>query len=337
MLNRRWALIARPDGIPTAEHLQLVEEELRAPEDGELVLRNLYLSLDPATRKRMNDAQGYLPAIALGGTPTTTVLGQVIESRHPDFRPGDIVTSFGDWAQHSIVAVNAMTARISPTRDIPLTRHLSVLGITGMTAYFGLLDCGQLKPGETVVVSAAAGAVGSLVGQIAKLHGCRAVGIVSTQDKRRRVIEEFGFDDAVLYPGRDAEALAEQIRQCCPDGVDVCFENVGGALLDASLLAINSGARIVLCGLIADYNAKQAQGCQNLWQVIARSASMKGFLVKDYLHRRDEALEVLSRWLSAGSLTVREHIETGIETVPAAFSRLFDGSNDGKLIVALTP
>lgn len=337
MLNRRWTLIARPDGIPTAAHLRLVEERLRAPEDGELVLKNLYLSLDPATRKRMNDAQGYLPAIALGGTPTTTVLGQVIESRHPDFRPGDIVTGFGDWAEHSIVAVNAMTARISPTRDIPLTRHLSVLGITGMTAYFGLLDCGQLKPGETVIVSAAAGAVGSLAGQIAKLHGCRAVGIVGTEDKRRRVIDEFGFDDAILYPGRDVETLAEQIRRCCPDGVDVCFENVGGTLLDASLLAINSGARIVLCGLIADYNAQQAQGCRNLWQVIARSATMKGFLVKDYLHRRDEAFEALSRWLSAGRLTVREHIEPGIENVPDAFARLFDGSNDGKLIVALAP
>ena len=337
MLNRRWSLIARPQGLPTAEHLRLVEDELRPPAEGELVLRNLYLSLDPATRKRMDEAEGYLPATPLGGTPTTTVLAEVIESRHPDFRAGEFVTSFGDWAEHSVVGVNAMTARIAPTPEIPFTRHLSVLGITGMTAYFGLLACGEPKPGETVLVSAASGAVGSLVGQIAKLHGCRAVGIVGTELKRRRVIEEFGFDDAVVHQGRDISTLAEHIRKACPQGVDICFENVGGTPLDASLLIINGGARIVLCGLIAAYNSGQSQGCQNLWQVIARSASMKGFLVKDYLHRRDEALEPLSRWLAAGDLKVREHIEAGIENVPTAFSKLFDGSNDGKLIVALRP
>jgi NADPH-dependent curcumin reductase CurA len=335
MLNRRWALIARPNGVPTADHLRLVEGELRPLRDGELTLKNFYLSLDPATRKRMDQAEGYLPAIPLGSSPTTTVLAEVIESRNPDFRPGELVTSFADWAEYSVVEVNAMTVRIAATPGIPLTRHLSVLGITGMTAYFGLLDCGQPKPGETVLVSAAAGAVGSLVGQIAKLHGCRTVGIVGTQEKRRRAIEEFGFDDAVLYQERDAQGLAELIRQCCPQGVDISFENVGGPLLDASLLVINPGARIVLCGLIAQYNAEQPGGCQNLWQVIARSATMKGFLVKNYLDRREEALEPLSRWLCTGKLTVREHVETGIETVPAAFSKLFDGSNDGKMIVAL--
>ncbi len=335
MLNRRWILSARPRGRPTTEHLHLVEDRLRPLTNDELLLKNLYISLDPATRKRMDEADGYLPAIPLGGTPTTTVLAEVIESRHPDFRAGEIVTSFGGWAEYSIVSPDVMTARVTATPDIPLTYHLSMLGITGLTAYFGLLDCGRPRPGETVLVSAAAGAVGSLVGQIAKLHGCRTVGIAGTETKCRRLITEFGFDDAILYRELDTAGLAARIHQCCPQGVDIHFENVGGTLLDAALLTINPGARIVLCGLIAGYNTQTSPGCQNLWQVIARSASIQGFLVKDYLHRREEALASLRRWLSEGHLKVREHVETGIEIVPAAFAKLFDGSNDGKLMIKM--
>jgi NADPH-dependent curcumin reductase CurA len=225
---------------------------------------------------------------------------------------------------------------IDPAAVPSVTHYLSVLGAVGLTAYFGLLEVGRPRAGETVLVSGAAGAVGSLVGQIAKLRGCRAVGIAGGADKCRRLTERYGFDAAIDYRGKDAAALAAAIEQAAPAGIDVVFENVGGAALDAALMSLNRGARVALCGLISEYNSATGPvGARNLWQLIVQSATISGFLVSDFLPRFNEGGAQMAKWLAAGQLVVDEHVDHGIENALPAFLRLFEGSNQGKMILAL--
>ena len=332
---RRWTLTSRPTGIPGRAELALHDHTLPEIGIGQILIENLYVSLDPATRRRMDAAEGYLPGIAIGATPSTTVLGCVIASRHDNYAEGDHVVALGGWESHSLVTVDGLTARIDPQASPALSHHLSVLGLTGLTALFGLRDVGRPVAGETVSVSGATGGVGAIVGQIARILGCRPVGIVGSDHKAQSAVNELGYAGAVVHSGRSAEELAAALATYCPDGIDVHFENVGGALLDAALLNLNDHGRVALCGLIAGYNGTGLDACTQLWRVVMRSARIEGFLIKSFLGRRAEGVETLAGWIRDGRLKPTEHIIDGLERAVDAFAMLFSGSNQGKLMLRL--
>lgn len=333
--NRRFTLVRRPSGLPVAEDFRLVEAPLPEPADGQFTVRNVYASLDPAIRGWLDDAPSYLPPVALGDPVRATTVGRVLASRNPDFSPGQWVLGLNAIEEVSLVSPGGFTMPIDVSTIEP-TRYLSVLGAVGLTAYFGLLEVGQPKAGETVLVSGAAGAVGSLVGQIAKRVGCRTIGIAGGPEKCRRLREDYGYDVAIDYRGKSVDALSAEIGAAAPGGVDVVFENVGGAGLDAVLLHLNRRARIALCGLISEYNLTDGpSGARNLWQLIVKSARIEGFLVSDFLPRFAEGAQVMAGWVAAGELRVDEHIDRGIDQALSAFLRLFEGSNQGKMILQL--
>jgi hypothetical protein len=332
--NRRLLLKRRPKGMPTAADFELVSEPLPTIGEGQVLVRNHYASLDPAIRGWLDDAPSYMPPIALGAPVRATTVGTVAASSHPDFRAGQWVMGLHAIEDYSVADVGGFFQPINPAAVPSVTNYLSVFGAVGLTAYFGLIDVGQPQPGETVLVSGAAGAVGSLVGQIAKLKGCRAVGIAGGAEKVARLTRDYGFDAAIDYKGKDAAALQAEIRAACPNGVDIVFENVGGDCLDAALMCLNEGARIALCGLISEYNASPS-GARNLWQLIVRSARIQGFLVRDFLPRFAEGAAAMAGWVAAGKLRFDEHVDAGIENAVPAFLRLFEGSNTGKLILKI--
>lgn len=333
--NHRWILQKRPEGLVTLDDIELREEPLASLKAGEVLIRNRYLSIDPAIRDWMSDRPSYLPSIHLGEVVRSTSLGEVVESRHPAFKAGDLAVGVNGWEDYSI----ARGEHLMPVRPMPGEPEqyfLSIYGAVGLTAYFGLLEKGRPNPGETVLVSAAAGAVGSLVGQIAKLKGCRAVGIAGSEEKCRWIVEELGFDAAINY--RTSTNLQEAIRQACPSGVDVYFDNVGAEILDAALMTLNKNARIVFCGAIANYNSqRRVPGPYNYWQILARTVTVEGFLVSDYFDRFPEAIAQVRQWLTEGKITFREQIVDGLEHCLDTFNLLFEGANNGKLIVSLDP
>lgn len=334
--NRRFTLVRRPQGLPKPEDFR--HDIIPVPElgEGEVLVRNRYASLDPAMRGWLDDAPSYMPPVALAAPVRATTVGEVTASRNPDFIPGQWVLGLNAIEDYSVVRAGGFTMPIDPEAVPSVTNYLSVLGAVGMTAYFGLLDAGKPNAGETVLVSGAAGAVGSLVGQIAKLHGCRVVGIAGGADKCRRLIQDYGFDAAIDYRGKSVDALAQAIAEAAPDGVDVVFENVGGIPLDAALLRINKGARIVLCGLISEYNSESGPiGARNLWRLIVNTATVQGFLISDYIARFGEGAAAMAAWLAQGKLRVDEHVDEGIENALPAFLRLFEGTNQGKMILAI--
>ena len=333
-MNRAFTLARRPRGRPVAVDFALVDRPIPTPGPGEILIRNRYASLDPAMRGWLDDVPSYMPPVAIGAPVRASTIGEVVASRLDGFAPGDWVLGLNALEHHSLVQAGGFTQKIDPAAVPSVTNYLSIFGAVGLTAYFGLLDVGRPRPGETVLVSGAAGAVGSLVGQIAKIHGCRAVGIAGGPEKARRLTERYGYDTGIDYRGKHADQLAADIRAAAPDGVDVVFENTGGPALDAALSCLNRGARIALCGLISEYNS-EAVGARNLWQLIARSARIEGFLVLDYLPRFPEGAAAMAGWLSAGRLRFDEHIDKGLDNAFTAFSRLFDGTNDGKLILKL--
>lgn len=334
--NRRFTLQRRPVGMPVAGDFALDQVSLPALADGEFLVANHYASLDPAIRGWLDAAPSYLPPVPLGDPVRATTVGIVAASRAAAFPVGQWVVGLNAIETHSRVRPGGFTSPVDPALVPSVTNYLSVLGAVGMTAYFGLIDLGRPQPGQTVVVSGAAGAVGSLVGQIARLHGCRAVGIAGGAAKCARLIDRFGFDAAVDYRGRSAAELADAIRAAAPGGTDILFENVGGDVLDAGLLTLNPGARVVLCGLIAEYNrAEGPLGARNLWQLIVRSASIHGLLVSDYVPRFGEGIAAMAGWLGEGKLAFDEHVEEGIDNALPAFLRLFNGTNTGKLILKL--
>lgn len=332
--NRRFTLARRPDGMPVPDDFRLVEEPTPALAEGQFLLRNHYASLDPAIRGWMDDKPSYLPPINLGDPVRATTIGVIAVSRNPDFPVGAWAMGLNGIEHYSLGGAGGFTNLVDPDAVPSVTNYLSSVGSIGVTAYFALLEVGRPKAGETVLVTGAAGAVGSLVGQIAKMQGCRTVGIVGGAAKCERLLRDYGYDAAVDYRGKSPEELAAAIRAAAPDGVDVHFENVGGEILDAALLSLNRKGRVVLCGLISEYNSAP-QGARNIWQLIVQGARMEGFILTHYIDRMGEAIGPLAGWVKAGKLRMDEHIDHGIDNALPAFLRLFEGSNDGKMILQL--
>jgi NADPH:quinone reductase len=330
--NRQYYLASRPDGEPSADNVPYRDVPLVEPAAGEVVLRNLYISLDPAIRGWMSDAPNYIEPIAIGETIRSSVIGRVVKSASPDYAVGDVAMSLGAWEQYT-TAPAATINRLDESMGIPLSNFLGVLGPTGLTAYFGLLEVGKPRAGETVLVSAAAGAVGSVVGQIAKMQGCRVVGMAGSDDKCQWLTAQLGFDAAINY--KTCGDYRDAIRQACPDGVDVYFDNVGGEILDAALLCLNKFARVAVCGWISNYNVVNAPGPTNLWQLVAQSVTIQGFVILDYMDRFPEGIGQLVEWVMAGKIKFREDVVDGLDNILPTFLRLFDGSNQGKLIIRI--
>lgn len=332
-LNRQWRLVARPVGLVKESDFEWREEPAPTPGEGELLVHNLYLSLDPTNRGWMNETATYLAPIAIGAVMRGITLGIVEQSRHAQFPEGALVRGTLGWQDYAL-SNGAGLSLLPNDPSIPLTAHLGLFGIIGPTAYFGLLDIGKPRAGETLVVSAAAGAVGSLVGQIGKIKGCRVVGIAGSEEKCRWIQDELGFDAAVNYK---TEPVRAALKKHCPNGIDVHFENVGGEILDAALSLINLRARIVLCGLISQYNVTRPMpGPYYFANIVTRRARIEGFIVLDYMHRAHEAVRDLSQWHAEGKLRYRVDVVEGLENAPRALNKLFDGSNQGKLVVKVS-
>lgn len=333
--NRRFLLRRRPQGEPVPDDFELVSEDKPVLSDGQFLIRNHYASLDPAMRGWMDDADSYMPPIPLNAPVRASTIGVVEESRAEGFVPGQWVMGLNAIEDYSIAAAGGFTQPIDPSLVPTVTNFLSLFGAVGMTAYFGLLEVCEPKAGETVLVSGAAGAVGSIVGQIAKIQGCRVVGIAGGAEKCARLKDRYGFDAAIDYRGKDEAALVAEIALKAPNGVDVIFENVGGIVLDAGLMNLNLHARVGLCGLISEYNTAEPVGARNLWRLIVNRASIRGLLVADYVARFGEGAAKMGEWTAQGKIVVDEHIDDGIENAYDAFMRLFSGSNQGKMILRI--
>ena len=329
MQNLQVVLASRPQGPVDEKNFRLVESPIPSPKEGEVLVRNLYLSLDPYMRMRMNEGKSYAPPVQIGEVMVGGTIAEVVESKTPRFKSGDIVGARGGWQRYA--AVDAATLRKIDTRGAPLSTALSVVGMPGVTAWYGLLKIGEPNPGETVVVSAASGAVGSVVGQIARLKGCRVVGIAGGTEKCEYVIKELGFDACVDYK---ADAFESRLREATPDGIDIYFENVGGRVLDAVLPLLNAFARIPFCGYVSEYDAA-TYGVQHLKSLLVSRVTLRAFIISEHLDIWEEALADLSSWLVAGKINYRETIAHGLENAPAAFIGMLKGRNLGKQLVKL--
>jgi len=327
--NHQYRLAARPVGLPKRSDWNYTEETLRDPADGEVAVQVLYLSLDPAMRGWMNEGKSYIPPVAIGEVMRASAVGRVIESKHPGFAAGDLV--FGALGVQQYAVVPGKDLVKVDTRIAPLTSFLGTLGIAGLTAYFGLLDIGKPKAGETLVVSGAAGAVGMVVGQLAKIHGCRVVGIAGGPAKCRYLVEELGFDAAIDYKNEDVK---KALREHCPRGIDIYFDNVGGDILDDALTQIRRGARIIICGAISQYNnTTPIKGPSNYLSLLVNRATMTGMVVFDYMDRYPQAVAEMAGLMASGKLISREDVVEGLETFPETLLKLFKGENTGKLVL----
>jgi NADPH-dependent curcumin reductase CurA len=326
--NKQVLLASRPQGSVTEENFRIVEAPIAKPAAGEALVKNKWLSLDPYMRGRMNDVKSYVPPAQLGEVMVGQTVGEVIESRDPRFKPGDEVLTQLGWQLYGVAKGDELTP--IDVKRAPASCYLGVLGMPGITAWFGLFEIGQPKAGETVVVSAASGAVGSVVGQLAKIRGCRAVGIAGGKAKCDYVVQELGFDACVDYR---AGNLLDDLRKACPKGVDVDFENVGGEILDTSLRLMNRFSRIVLCGLIAEYS--EPYGYKAIRSVLVNRIRMQGMIVFDWKDRYGEALEALVRYHAEGKLKYRESVVHGIDNAPKGLIALLKGENFGKQVVKL--
>jgi NADPH-dependent curcumin reductase CurA len=333
--NRRFLLVRRPHGDPVPKDFSLVEEPIPAPPPGGFVVRNHYASLDPAQRGWMDDAPSYMPPIPLGDPVRASTVGVVHASDNPDFKVGAWVMGLNALEDYSVNAPGGFTAPIDVSAVPSPSTYLSGMGAVGMTSYFGLLEVLKPQPGETLLVSGAAGAVGSLVGQLAKIKGCRTIGIAGGAEKCRRLIEDYGYDVAIDYRGKSMEQLAAEIRAAAPGGVEMIFENVGGEVFDAGLMNLADGARILLCGLISEYNSPEKVGARQIWQILVHRATLHGFLVRDHIPGFAAAGAQMAQWTAEGKLRVDEDIQSGLENAYAAFMRLFSGANTGKLVLKI--
>ena len=336
--SHAWVLKRRPDGRMTGDDFAWVTQELPDPGDGQVLVRTVYLSLDPTNRIWASDQDQYMPPVELGETMRGGTLGIVEASGHPDFVPGDVVQGMWGWASHTLADGGAGLTKMPITPGVPLDAYMSALGATGMTAYFGLLDIGRPQAGETVVVSAAAGAVGQIVGQIAKIKGCRVVGTAGSDEKCRHLVEDLGFDAAIDYKTADLDA---ELAAACPDGIDVYFENTGGPVTDAVLKLVNLHARIPLCGLIAHYNEGDntagVRGPGNYQMVLMKRVRVQGFIIIDYFPQFPQGIAEMAGWLAEGRIRYDTDIVDGLENAVTAVNRLFDGANTGKLLVRCSP
>ena len=332
--NKQIRLASRPSGWVTPDNFTLAEEAVPEPANGQLLLRNIYMSVDPYMRGRMNDRKSYIEPFGLGEVLQAGVVAEVMESRSDKFSAGDIVTGMAGWENYSLH--DGADLRQIELGSAPLSYHLGILGMPGMTAYVGLVGIGEAKEGEQVYVSAASGAVGSVVGQIAKNLGCWAAGSAGSDEKVALLKDELGFDAAFNY--KTAGSLPEAVHAVCPKGIDVYFENVGGAMLEAALFNMNTFGRIALCGMIADYNVKPEEmppGPRGMILMVGRSLKMQGFIVFNYPELCQEWVAKGSQWLSEGKLKYRETVAEGVENAPAAFIGMLKGENIGKQIVKL--
>ncbi|MBY6210359.1 NADP-dependent oxidoreductase [Microbulbifer agarilyticus] len=337
-INRQITLASRPHGAPTPNDFNFIEAAVPTPGDGEILLRTIYLSLDPYMRGRMSDAKSYAEPVAIGEVMVGGSICRVEESKHSGFTKGDLVVAFGGWQDYSLSdgegVIKLDSAMPNPSYG------LGVLGMPGLTAYMGLMDIGQPKAGETLVVAAATGAVGSLVGQIGKIQGCHVVGIAGSQEKCDYAVNELGFDACLNH---HADDLGEQLATACPDGIDVYYENVGSKVFDTVLPLLNPKARIPLCGLIAQYNATELPAGPDrmpmlMGNLLVKRAKMQGFIVfDDYGHRYEEFQQAMVPWLMSGQIKYREDKVTGLENAVTAFIGLLQGENFGKLVVEVGP
>jgi NADPH-dependent curcumin reductase CurA len=327
-INRQILLKSRPAGAPGPDNFELVQRPAPKPGDGEVLMRIRYLSLDPYMRGRMSVARSYAKPVEIGEPMVGGTVGEVVESRNAKFAVGDIVLGYGGWQDYALSSGVGLR-KLDPAAA-PITTALGVLGMPGMTAWAGLLEIGQPKPGETVAVAAASGAVGSVVGQIAKIKECRAVGIAGGPDKCRYVVEELGFDACVDHRAAD---FARRLDAACPAGIDVYFENVGGAVQQAVWPLLNDFARIPVCGLIAQYNATAPIPGPDMFSVLRKRLTLRGFIVTDFAAREADFQREASAWVRSGRLRYREDVVDGLENAPAAFLGLLQGKNFGKLLV----
>jgi NADPH-dependent curcumin reductase CurA len=329
--NMQVLLASRPQGWVKESDFRIVESAIPQPKDGEILVKHLYLSLDPYMRGRMSDAKSYSASVAIGDVMVGEIVGEIIQSRHPDYRVGDLVAGRLGWQLYA--TSNGQGLRKIARAPLPLSAYLGVVGMPGATAWIGIYDIGEPKPGETVVVSAAAGAVGSLVGQLAKIRGCRAVGIAGGKAKCDHVVQELGFDACVDYK---AGNLAGDLAAATPDGIDVYFENVGGDVFDAVLPRLNPFARVPLCGLVSQSNEVAPRGIPALRPFLVNRIKLQGFICSDRMERWPEALAQIERWVIEGRIKFHETIAEGLANAPRAFIGMLKGENLGKQIVRLT-
>jgi len=332
LVNRQWRLKQRPVGLIAQGDFDLVSAPVPELADGEFLIRNVYLSLDPAMRGWLIDRPSYVPPVQIGEVMRGLAVGIVEESRNAKFTKGSAVQGLLGWQEY--VVANGQGVTLLPASPLPLTANLGLFGLAGMTSYFGLLDIGQPKEGETLLVSGAAGSVGSLVGQIGKIKGLRVVGIAGSAEKCEWLVKEPGFGAAVNYKDGNLRA---QLKEACPNGVDVYFENVGGEILDTALSVMNNFGRVVVCGLISQYNATEnVPGPYNFAMVISKRLKIQGFVAPDFGGRVKEMIGDFANWYGSGRLKYRVDIEQGLEAAPQAINKLFSGDNSGKLIVQIS-
>jgi NADPH-dependent curcumin reductase CurA len=329
--NVQWVLASRPNGMVSASNFERREGSAPQPSDGQLLVRNLYLSLDPAMRGWMSDAPSYIPPVQIGEVMRGMCVGEVVDSGHDGFHAGELVFGMFGWQEYAVADPSGPTALYKLPDGISPVDGLSALGWTSLTAYFGLEDVGKPQAGETVVVSGAAGATGSVVGQLAKLKGCRVIGIAGGAEKCAWLTEELGFDGAIDYRNED---VSKRLKELCPDGINVFWDNVGGEILEAALNRLALHSRVVFCGRISTYNDRApAPGPRNYINILTRRARVEGFLVFDYFDRMAEAMGELAALVQAGKLRTREDIREGLDSAPSALVDLFTGANIGKLLV----
>jgi NADPH:quinone reductase len=327
-VNRRVTLAARPSGFPEESDFALEEAEVPEPAAGEVLVRILWASVDPYQRGRMSSARSYARSLELGDVITAQAVGEVVESRDGRYSEGDLAVGQLGWQELAVARAGSLR-KVPPVLEPP-TLALHAVGATGFTAYFGLLDVGRPRPGDTVVVSGAAGAVGQVAGQIARLTGCRAIGIAGGPEKRSELLDLYGYDAGIDYKSGDLRAA---LKEACPDGVDVYFDNCGGEISQAVVSRLNVGARIVICGQISQYNEERPQPTFHPGVLIVFRARMEGFLVSDYAHRFDEAATRLFQWVAEGKIRWREDVTVGLENAPRAFIGMLRGENRGKALV----
>ena len=338
-VNRQWRIARRPAGLAKESDFEWREERVPAPGPGQVLVKNQYLSLDPISRAWMWQEDTYLPAQSLGSVMRGFTVGIVEQSRNSTFPEGTVVTGALGWQDYAVTdGASDFLMRLPGDSGISPAMHLGLLGYIGMTAYFGLLEIGKPKGGETLVVSSAAGAVGSLVGQIGKLYGCRVVGITGTEEKCRWVTDQLGFDAAINYK---SEPVFKRLSEHCPRGIDIYFDNVGGAILEDALNLLNTRARVVVCGMVSLYNDIGGSltfpaGPNNLLNLMLKRARMEGFVCLDYRDRAAEAMDALAAWHKAGKIQYRLNVVEGLRNAPRAMNRMFDGSNRGKLVLKMS-
>lgn len=332
--NRQWVLASRPHGAPTADNFRLETTDIPQPADGQLLLRTMWLSLDPYMRGRMSDAPSYSPPVDIGAVMVGGTVSRVEASNHPDYQPGEWVLGYSGWQEYELSDGNGLV-KLGENPEHP-SWSLGILGMPGFTAYMGLLDIGQPKAGETLVVAAATGPVGSTVGQIGKLKGCRVVGVAGGAEKCRHATEVLGFDQCLDH---HADDFAEQLKQACPQGIDIYYENVGGKVFDAVLPLLNTQARVPVCGLVSGYNATDLPPGPDrlgllMGTILKKRIRMQGFIInQDYGHRIEEFQQQMGQWVKEGNIHYREQVTDGLENAPDALIGLLEGKNFGKVVI----